>query len=70
MYDFRRHLRRPDTTDVLWAPVVIIEGILALYWEELRRHYDYSVYIEAPESGALGRRIARDCAGRGRRGRR
>jgi uridine kinase len=66
VYDFRLHLRRAETADVPWAPVVIIEGILALYWPELRRHYDYSVYIEAPESVRLERRIARDCAGRGR----
>jgi uridine kinase len=66
VYDFSLHLRLPDTIDVPWAPVVIIEGILALYWEELRQRYDYSVYIDAPESVRLERRIARDVQQRGR----
>jgi uridine kinase len=66
VYNFSLHVRLPDTIHLPWAPVVIIEGILALYWEELRQYYDYSVYIDAPESVRLKRRIVRDCAHRGR----
>jgi uridine kinase len=66
VYDFGSHERLAKTIEVSWAPIIIIEGILALYWEELRRRYDVTVYVDAPENLRLERRIARDTAHRGR----
>lgn len=66
IYDFHSHVRLSDTIELTWAPVIVVEGILALYWEDLRRRYDYPIYVDAPEDLRLKRRIARDTAHRGR----
>ena len=66
VYDFHSHVRLSDTIELTWAPVIVVEGILALYWEDLRRRYDYGIYLDAPENLRLKRRIARDTAERGR----
>jgi uridine kinase len=66
VYDFHSHVRLADTIELTWTPVIVVEGILALYWEELRRSYDYRIYVDAPENLRLKRRIARDTADRGR----
>jgi len=66
VYDFGSHVRLADTITMSWAPVIVVEGILALYWEDLRRRYDYRIYVDAAENLRLKRRIARDTAHRGR----
>ena len=66
VYDFHSHVRLSDTIELTWAPVIVVEGILALYWEDLRRRYDHRIYVDAPENLRLKRRITRDTAHRGR----
>jgi len=46
--------------------VLIVEGILALHYESLRRLYDFSIYVNAPHALCLMRRIHRDIRERGR----
>lgn len=65
-YDFVTHTRRPDTVATPAAPLVVIEGILALYWHEVRRLLDIAVYVEVDAETALARRLDRDTAERGR----
>jgi uridine kinase len=45
---------------------VIVEGILALYYEELQPLYDLRIFVDAPADLCLQRRLARDVAERGR----
>ncbi len=66
VYDFASHARVSEVTEVPWAPIVVVEGILALYWEDLRRRFNFAVYVAASESVRLERRLARDIAQRGR----
>jgi uridine kinase len=66
-YDFSRHTRvTGDFETVEPAPFLIVEGILALHYEELWPLYDFSVYVDAPEEICLNRRIYRDMRERGR----
>lgn len=67
VYDFKTHSRVPNTFDPI-APksFVIVEGILALHFEELVPLYDFSVYVDAPNEVCLNRRIYRDMRERGR----
>lgn len=65
-YDFVTHRRCTGTTTLEPAPVVIVEGILALYWPELRARYNWSLFLRVPSSVRLQRRIARDTNLRGR----
>lgn len=65
-YDFTRHLRRDETTQVFPRPVILLEGILVLADAELRRAMDLKVFVDAdPDIRAL-RRVSRDIRERGR----
>lgn len=67
IYDFATHTRVPHRTEtVAPAEVILVEGILALHYEELRRLYDFSIYVNAPHDLCLIRRIFRDTHERGR----
>jgi uridine kinase len=46
--------------------VVIIEGLFALYWPELRQLLDTKIYVEADDAVCLERRLLRDVRERGR----
>jgi uridine kinase len=66
VYDFGQHLRTSRVEHVAPGPLLIVEGILAVYFEELRQHYDLSVYVQAPEEVLFHRRRVRDITERQR----
>jgi uridine kinase len=66
IYDFATHTRTSRTETVEPSDFLIVEGILALHYETLRRHYDFSIYVNAPNEICLNRRIYRDMRERGR----
>lgn len=65
-YDFDTHTRAPDTTHVNPGRFVIVEGLFALTWPDLRALFDLSVYVGANDALCLKRRIERDIRARGR----
>ena len=66
-YDFANHTRVRDRTETIRVErVLIVEGILALHYEALRRLYDLAIFVEAPHAVCLRRRIHRDTRERGR----
>ena len=49
VYDFSTHSRVPNAFEPVHpARYVIVEGILALHYDELLPLYDFSVYVDAP----------------------
>ena len=67
VYDFSHHTRMPDAFEpVTPSRVIIVEGILALHYDDLLPLYDFSVYVDAPNQICLKRRIYRDMRERGR----
>ncbi len=67
IYDFATHTRMSSTVERIDpAPVVIVEGILALHYPGLLERYDLPIYVHAPEEVCLARRIHRDVRERGR----
>jgi uridine kinase len=67
VYDFKTHSRVAGAFDTITpTQVVIVEGILALHYDELIPHYDFSIYVNAPNEICLKRRIYRDMLERGR----
>lgn len=66
IYDFSRHARSGEVEHVPSAEFVIIEGLFALYWPEVRAALDERVYISASHDVCLARRIFRDLRERGR----
>jgi uridine kinase len=67
VYDFSRHTRVPNAFEpVVPSRVIIVEGILALHYDDLLPLYDFSIYVDAPNQICLKRRIYRDMRERGR----
>ena len=65
-YDFATHTRTGVLQRLSPAPYVILEGIHALYWEELRNAADTRVFIELEDHVCFDRRVDRDVRERGR----
>lgn len=66
IYDFATHSRTSRTEHVVPTGFVIVEGLFALYWEDLRRLFGTCVFVEAPDEVCLARRQVRDVRERGR----
>ena len=66
VYDFARHDRSARTSTVAPAPIVIVEGILVLHDDALRRRLTLKVFVDAPADERFIRRLERDVRERGR----
>ena len=67
IYDFAEHLRVSDRREHIPAKsLLIVEGILALHFVQLRPHFDLSIYLEAPDEVCFHRRKVRDITERQR----
>jgi uridine kinase len=66
VYDFAEHLRLNDREHMKAAPLLIVEGILALHFAQLRPQYNLSIYLEAPDEICFRRRQVRDITERQR----
>eukprot|EP00884_Botryococcus_braunii_P007943 jgi/Botrbrau1/1714/Bobra.116_2s0056.1 len=65
-YDFVHHRRSEKRRRVEPADVVIVEGILVLYMEEIRNLLNMKIYVDTDDDVRLARRIQRDVSVRGR----
>jgi len=65
-YDFSEHRRKPERVTVEPTDVIVIEGILALYDEDLNDMLDLHIYVETDADVRILRRIQRDVVDRGR----
>jgi uridine kinase len=65
-YDFATHTRTPRTQSIRARDWVILEGIFALHWDEVRALLDTKVFIRVDDRTSLARRTARDVRERGR----
>jgi len=66
IYDFAHHARAPRTTAVVPGSVVIVEGLFTFYWKTVRDRLDARIFIAAPDTECLARRLERDVRERGR----
>ena len=67
VYDFATYTRVPGRTErVTSGPFLIIEGIFALYFEELLPLYQLRIYVDTPDALCFERRLKRDMDERGR----
>ena len=66
VYDYAEHNRSKDVVMVAPAPIVVFEGILALYDASLRELFDLSVFVDTDPDVRLIRRLKRDVRDRGR----
>jgi len=67
VYDYRTHSRRAgEGLRMDPGDFVVVEGLFALYWEEVRNLLDLAVFVTVDHDTALQRRIERDVRERGR----
>jgi uridine kinase len=67
IYDFAEHLRVSGRQEHIRAgSLLIVEGILALHFAQLRPHFDLAIYLETPEETCFHRRRVRDITERQR----
>ncbi len=65
-YDFATYTRGKDTITFKPKPFIIVEGIFALYYEELLDLYDLAIYVDTEDDIRFIRRLKRDIKERGR----
>jgi len=66
IYNFATHNRAKETRTVEPHKVIIIEGIMALYFPELTSKMDVKLYVDTPSDIRFIRRLKRDIIERGR----
>ncbi len=66
VYDFTCHSRTDRTATVGAGQFGVLEGLWALYWEDIRRLLGIKVYVDTPDQVCFERRLARDLRERGR----
>jgi uridine kinase len=67
IYDFAQHLRVNGRREHIPAKsLLIVEGILALHFAQLRPLFDLSIYLDAPDEVCFHRRKVRDITERQR----
>lgn len=66
IYDFKEHKRIPNIMQTNPTPVIILEGILILAIDRIRKHAKHRIYLDTQLDVCLMRRIRRDCMERGR----
>jgi uridine kinase len=66
IYDYATHQRAPVRRAVDPAPCLIVEGLFALYWPDVRKLVTTGVFLSLDHAECLERRIARDAIERGR----
>jgi len=66
-YDFKSHQRLPDESITVYpADVVLMEGILVFYNQELRDMFHMKLFVDTDPDTRLSRRVLRDMSERGR----
>ena len=66
IYDFSIHNRRNQRQFVKPCRIIVIEGILTLYFESLRKLMSIKVFVDTPDNIRFKRRLSRDVKERGR----
>ncbi len=66
VYDFALHNRSSKSITVKPAPVIVIEGLFALYDAELRKMMSLKIFVDTAPDVRFIRRLQRDISERGR----
>lgn len=65
-YDFAQYTRTGESTKIEPKPILLIEGIFALYYDELRALADLKIFVDTEGDERFIRRLQRDIFERGR----
>ncbi len=59
-YDFSKHIRKQNKIYCSPKNIILVEGILALFFSSLRKIYTLTIFLDIPSDIRLIRRINRD----------
>lgn len=65
-YDFATHTRKNETTTVLPAKVIVLEGIFGLFSDKINKDMSLRIFVDTAGDIRLMRRLKRDIEERGR----
>jgi len=66
VYDFKIHTRLRETIACMPTQLVVVEGLYALYFQDLLELCDYKIFVSTNIVTAMLRRVQRDISERGR----
>jgi uridine kinase len=67
LYSFSEYIRDPHQTETVHpGGLVVVEGLFATYYPELRPFYHLSIYVDTTDDICYARRLKRDVEERGR----
>jgi uridine kinase len=66
LYDFVTSMRKPEVVELNPADIILIEGILVLHIEAVRKELDLRIFVDAEDDVRIIRRLTRDIKERGR----
>lgn len=66
VYDFSKHNRSDEFTEIRPSEIILLEGILVMADERLREMMDIKVFVDADADERILRRVQRDIKERGR----
>ncbi|MFL2983314.1 MAG: uridine kinase [Candidatus Neomarinimicrobiota bacterium] len=66
IYDFSKHVRLSNFKTISQCKIIIVEGLFALHYSQLRKLYTMKIFIDTPEKVRFKRRLNRDVKERGR----
>ncbi len=66
VYDFVTSMRRPEVVELAPCDIILIEGILVLHIEQIRKELDVRIFVDAEDDVRIIRRLTRDIKERGR----
>jgi uridine kinase len=64
-YTFNNATAVPKIIELNSAPIIIVEGLFTMYYEEIKSLLDLKLFVEAPDFLMMKRRILRDGKERG-----
>jgi uridine kinase len=64
-YTFNNPSAKPKTLEIKPAPILIVEGLFILHFEDIAQKLDLKIFLETDEDVALKRRLKRDLEERG-----
>lgn len=65
-YDYTKHNRADAVMEIRPSKIILVEGILLLQDERLRKLLDIKIYVDADADERILRRVSRDMVERGR----
>ncbi|MDI9471611.1 MAG: uridine kinase [Tissierellia bacterium] len=66
IYDYVFYTRKKETARIHPAPIILMEGLLTLWYEPIRELMDLKIFVDTDSDERLIRRIQRDMNRRGR----